>query len=365
MSVFKRFEGKIITSKHPRFSEARWYISKRVNGQRIYKVVPLAQTKAQAELALRHEIEKLFNAKYGVADSSTTFQKFVDTTYTKYVEQNNVNKKAKEFYCTELKKHFGRMLMTAITPQDCRDYQYKRQKSKTRFGEPYAPASVNREMSTLSKIFALACEEGIIDRNPTQHVKQLKEPPPRKRILTDEQKAKVLDEIVKDRFLYRFVTLALNLPVRRGQILAIEKKDVDLEKKLLRIIASKGREARYVHLNRAALDILTEMSAESKGRLFLHRGKPVKDIGKRWRNMLIRAGVNKEGGTREENYHLHDIRLWFSQRLLKRNIHSKTIQGLFGHSHEAITDIYINVDPLLSDALDSLDDNIMESEGVN
>lgn len=359
MSVFKRFKGKKINSKDKNWSRGTWYIWKRIGGKIIHKAVPEAQTKEQAETAERREIELLFNKKYGAQDSPTTFAQFVDATYTKYVEQNNINKKAKEFYCAELKKFFGKKLLSDITPQDCRDYQYKRQHSKTRFDQKYSPSSVNREMSTLSKIFNLACEQEILERNPTQYVKQLKEPPPRKRLLTEAQKEKLYQEVAKDVFLYRVVRLALNLPLRAGQILAIRKEDVDFERNILTVIASKGRDSRPVHLNKNAADILKELSVDvSAGHLLLVKGKPVKSFGKRWRSALVRAGINKENGTREDNFHFHDMRTWFSERLIKRGVHAKAIQGAFAHSDSSISDIYINVDPLVVDALDRLDEEV-------
>jgi integrase len=380
MSVYKRFNGKkLASSKDPNWSKGKWYIWKRVRGHKtIHKAVPEAQTKEQAETALRKEIEKLYNKRYGIQDDTTTFAEFVDKTYTKYVKQNNVNIGAKEIYIKNLKAFFGKKPLSEITAQDCRDYQYKCQHTKTRTETKRSPSSVNREMSTLSKIFTLACEEGILERNPTQYVKNLKEPPPRKRLLTEAQKEAFWREVEKDKLLWRVVTLAVNLPLRRGQILAIKKEDVDFDRQTLSVIASKGRPPRVVPLNETAMSVLKDLRNETQsGFLFVYpmnanvlpkyRGTQVKDFGKRWRNMLVRAGINEKDGAREDNFHFHDLRTEFTSELIKRNTHPKVIQQLFAHSDMSITDIYTQiVDVSLFNAVQSLDETkAQEVEGVN
>jgi len=226
MSVFKRFNGKRITSKHPAYSKARWWVYRRIKGQKtIHQVIPEARTREEAELAERQLVKQLFDKSYGLTDTTISFQDFVESTYRKYVEQNNVNKVAKNLYIKLLLNHFRNKPLHTITPQDCRDCRSKLQygKNKRKKKSMLSPSSVNRIMSTLSKIFSLACEEGILDRNPMQYVKALSEPPPRKRLLTAEQKKEFWKELESDRLLYRLVQLAVNMPLRRGQLLALDE----------------------------------------------------------------------------------------------------------------------------------------------
>lgn len=115
------------------------------------------------------------------------------------------------------------MLLVEITPQDCRDYRHKQLHAKKKNDQNRSASTVNRAMSRLSKIFLMACEEERIERSPMQFVKRLEEPPPRKDLLTSEQKAALWRELDKDPFLWRIVTLGVNLPLRRGQILFIKR----------------------------------------------------------------------------------------------------------------------------------------------
>ena len=98
MSVFKRYNGKRITSSHPAYAKARWWMYKRLNGKVFHQAIPEAITKQEAELAERQIIKTTFNHNYGVADSTTTLASFIEAKYRPYVEQNNVNKGAKNLY---------------------------------------------------------------------------------------------------------------------------------------------------------------------------------------------------------------------------------------------------------------------------
>jgi integrase len=362
MSVFKRYQGKRITSKHPKYKTANWWMYKRIRGQKtIHKSLPDCQNREDAEKAERKEIEKSFNKRYGIQDTTTTCAEFADSIYTKYVGQHNVNIPAKNQYIRILNHHFGKRLLSDISPQDCRDCQHTLSLGNL------SPSSVNRIMSTLSKIFTLACEEGLLERNPMQFVRSLKEPAPRKRLLTDEQKAKLFVEIEKDEFLRNIVTLAVNLPLRKGQLLAITKESVDFERRTLLTISSKGREPRLVPLNERALSVLRELAEKTpKGILLRIDGQPIKDFRKRWRTALVAAGINEKDGSRGDNFHFHDLRVEFASSLIRRNVNPTVVQNLFAHSGLDITNIYIETDlEMMRLAVKSLDDSISESEGVN
>lgn len=369
MSVFKRYNGKRITSSDPNWSKGTWYIYKRLPGQKpIQKAVPEAKTEKQALQAELNEITKAFNKKYGEAPQ-ITFHEFADSTYRDYIEQRNVNKVAKLADLEIFLKFFGKKkLIGEITVKDCRDLQYQLMNRKKRRGEGvWSPSTVNRTMVSLSKIFTLACEEEILKRNPMQHVASLDEPPPRLRLLTDEQKERFWAEVLKDTYMFRIVMLGVNMPVRRGQIVALKKEDIDLENRTAFVIGSKGRKPRPVPLNNAALKILTDMCSEvESGPLILFEGKPIHNFRTRWDKLLVRCGINKKGGTREENFHFHDLRTEFGSQLLRNNVNPEVIRRLYAHSTMQITQGYMSTDfDQLLHAVEQLDPpNVINSEVV-
>lgn len=351
MAVFKRFKGERITAKHPAYAKARWWVYRRLKGKIIHQAVPEARTKEEAELAERQLVKTTFDRAYGVADTTTTFEEFIEAKYRKYVDQHNVNKGAKNLYIRLLLEHFKKTPLSSITPQDCRDCRSRLQrKSNKRQKGGLSPSSINRIMSTASKIFSLACEEGILDRNPMQYVKALQEPPPRKRLLTAAQKERFWEELEKDLLIYRLVVLAVNLPLRRGQLLALDEKVVDFEDERIYVIRSKGRPPRLVPINATASSVLRAMINENQLPF------PIKDFRRRWHAVLIAAGINKPGGTREENYHFHDLRSYFASELIRRNTNPLVVQNLFAHSDMSITNIYAETEAdLMLEAVKRLD----------
>ncbi len=351
MSVFKRYKGERITSSHPDYAKARWWMYKRLNGKVIHQAIPEAITKQEAELAERQIIKTTFNHNYCVADSTTTLASFVESKYRPYVEQHNVNKGAKNLYIRLLLGHFKKRPLASITPQDCRDCRSKLQtrQNKRKKESELSPSSINRIMSTLSKILSLACEEGILDRNPMQYVKALPEPPPRRRLLK-KQKQDLWKELEKDILLYRMIVLAVNLPLRRGQLMAITEDFIDFENEQVLVIGSKGRPPRLVPINATATKVLKAMIEDNQLPF------PVKDFRKRWHTALRNAGINKRGGTREENYHFHDLRSYFASELIRRNTNPLIVQNLFAHSDMSITTVYAQTDDkLLLEAVKRLD----------
>ena len=353
MSVYKRYNGKRILSSHPDYSKAPWWIYKRLKGKAIHQSIPEAKTKQEAELAERQIIKTAFDHNYNVTDTTTTLASFIETKYRPYVEQNNVNKGAKDLYIRLLLGHFKKQTLSSISPQDCRNCRSKlqsRQNKRKKEGE-LSPASINRIMSTLSKIFSLACEEGILDRNPMQYVKALPEPPPRRRLLTEKQREALWTELEKDTLLYRLIVLAVNLPLRRGQLVAITEDVIDFEREHVFVIGSKGRPPRLVPLNATATKVLKAMIEDQQLPF------PLKDFRKRWHTALRNAGINKRGGTREENYHFHDLRSYFASELIRRYTNPLIVQNLFAHSDMSITTVYAQTDDkLLLEAVKRLDD---------
>ena len=126
---------------------------------------------------------------------------------------------------------------------------------------------------------------------------------------------------------------------------------IDFENEHVFVIGSKGRPPRLVPLNATATKVLKAMIDEKQLPF------PVKDFRKRWQTALRNAGINKKGGTREENYHFHDLRSYFASELIRRNTNPLIVQNLFAHSDMSITTVYAQTDDkLLLEAVKRLDE---------
>lgn len=356
MSIYKRYGGKKVTAKHPNYSKATWYIYKRIRGQKpIHRSIPEARTREDAETIERVILDRVKNQKYDLQDE-TGFNEFVDTVYVPYVYLNNENVYVKEIFIKELKKHFGGQALSAITDRDCVVYQYKRLRAPKRGGGRRSNSSVNREMSTLSKIFSLAKRHKLIRENPMSEVGKLKEPPPRKRDLTPEQRQAFWREARKDFLLYHLAILSCVIPARQGQLKAISPEDIHGD--WVQVIKSKKKDERGVPLHRLAKKSLEEL--QGAGMLPF----PIRDFRKRWKAAFINSGINKKGGTREENFHPHDLRHVFGSSLIEEQVNPYVVQELFAHSDMKTSAIYISNKPHhLLEAVNKI--TIQELEGIN
>jgi len=345
MSVFKKFNGKRVKHGDANYNRGTWYMWFRVrDGRIIHRSIPEAKTLTQAKEAEAAVKLKIFENKYKYFADTTLFSEFVNDVYLNYVEQHNKNPKSKQTHIKALVEHFGKRQLKDITPQDCRNYQAKRLKSVTTKGEIRSASTVNRELTTLSKIFNLAIQENKIERNPMQFVGKSKEPASRNRILSEEEFQRFLEEVQKDKILYRLYLIAVNTGLRKGQIVALKVEDIDLDKRVLKAIASKGQPERLIPLNQTMCDHLSEMIFEVKsGNLF-----PLVDFRKRWAKAIKNAGI--------KDFRFHDLKHFFGTNLIQAGVNPLIVQMLFAHSSQEMTNRYLHPGfELLREAVGQLD----------
>jgi site-specific recombinase XerD len=69
-------------------------------------------------------------------------------------------------HCQKLKEEFGDLKANEIKPSMIEIYQQKRLPTISCRGTPFKPASINRELEVMKRIFNLAVREEMVDRNP-------------------------------------------------------------------------------------------------------------------------------------------------------------------------------------------------------
>jgi integrase len=128
-------------------------------------------------------------------------------------------------------------------------------------GNVASPATLNRYRGSLSCVFKAACNDwGMIKESPVPKVRKRKEPRGRIRFLSLDEKERLLQVCLTSTspFLYYIVVLALATGMRRGEILNLQWKDIDLEKGKAILHETKNGERRTVSLTGHALSILRE-----------------------------------------------------------------------------------------------------------
>jgi integrase len=196
-----------------------------------------------------------------------------------------------------------------------------------------------------------AVEEGLITRNPSIGCKL----PPKKngemKVLTQNEIVRLLNQAYDEGY-YEMFLLELTTGMRRGEILGLKWRDLNLETGELNIkrqLTTKGisvpktkSSIRTVLLPPDMLDLLREMKKTAKYDWIFP--SPVKEgeprnptaITKRFRLMLERAHC--------KHVRFHDLRHTFATMALENGMDVKTLSAMIGHvSSETTLNIYSHV----------------------
>jgi integrase len=137
------------------------------------------------------------------------------------------------------------------------------------------------------------------------------------------------------------VIFAIETGCRRGELLSLEWKDVDLFDKVVTILATKTGEKRTIPLTERAFEVLT---AKRKGRAegttnggLVFTNSVGGKINFRTLRSSFDAALVKAGGT---NFRFHDLRHTFATRLARSGVDPYTIQKLMGHTSFTTTQRY-------------------------
>lgn len=164
--------------------------------------------------------------------------------------------------------------IAALLPAHIANFRDKRLQS-------VAAGTVIRELAYLSAIFNHARREwGIRCSNPVSLVKRPCTPPGRNRILSDEERARLLAALApshrRTSVVMRVVQLALATGMRRGELLSLRWEHVDLIGRTATLPITKNGDSRVVPLSSVAVEILSGLTSErSEPRVFPANAKAV------------------------------------------------------------------------------------------
>lgn len=196
---------------------------------------------------------------------------------------------------------------------DWRDDQVRRLK----------PDTVIRKLAMLSSIFTWAVKDrGWLDRNPLTSVRRPRAGPGRDRTLSDEERGWLLAAArsSKAAWLAPALTVFMTTAMRRGELWALRREDIDFDQATAHLRDTKNGLARHVPLSPDAVRALRELAqaAAARGDEVLLPVGPPGSISTRFvvtvrrAMMLYRDACESVGEPVDEtilaNVRLHDLR---------------------------------------------------------
>lgn len=207
------------------------------------------------------------------------------------------------------------------------------------------PATVNRNLATIKRLFSLAVDWDYSDINPVKKIKFFKEPPGRTRFLLQAEidaLLKACDEVNlkarnRSKHLKMMIIIALNTGMRKGELLNLKWDDIDFSNKMIKIRTSKNGEERNISMNEDVKKVIDELSSLRKKKnvlyiddfVFSKGGKPFLCIKNAFQSALEIAKIS--------NFHWHDLRHTCASHMAMKGIDLNTIRETLGHKSMAMT----------------------------
>lgn len=220
-----------------------------------------------------------------------------------HVIPNVIDKDTVRYSYVKLKKHFGHLSVSDISPADVTAYVSARRVGK--IGRPSVGHTIARELSVLNAAINHAVKNKRLAKTDQPFIELPPHSPPRDRWLTGEEADRLLaaaravvdPHAAKDKLprVFRFVVLALGTAGRRGALLELRRSQVDLENRIIYLnptgrAQTKKRRAK-VPISDDLLPvierILSEIPDEPEAFLLDHSGS----IRRAFDNAVERAGL--------------------------------------------------------------------------
>lgn len=333
----------------------------------------------EAELKLKKEAGTIGSAKYALGSFldqwlETVKSNLASSTYESYVQTVNLH----------LKPALGNIALGKLKPIDIQRYYTAelnggRKDNKKTVGSGLSSTTVLYHHRVLHRALETAVKWGLISRNPADMVD-----PPRKakkEINTlNEKQIHILLSGIKDEYLYMPVFLAVMTGMRRGEILGLRWRDVDLQNGIIYVTqALYQRKAgiptftepktpqskRAIQISDAVIKALEKHKAEQdKNRSYftskyapydlvccMQDGKPInpESLSSYFADTTKRLGFPVR---------FHDLRHTHASLLLKAGINPKIVSERLGHNSIEITlNTYSHVMPgLQKEAADKFEE---------
>ncbi|MEL5847926.1 MAG: site-specific integrase [Candidatus Igneacidithiobacillus chanchocoensis] len=199
-----------------------------------------------------------------------------------------------------------------------------------------SPATINRYLAALSGVLSVAAKQWQwLERSPMESVAKRKEPPGRVRFLSDFERDALLRETARHEDLHLFTLLSLSTGARKSEIMGLEWRQIDMQRRVIVLEHTKNKERRSLPIVAPVLALLQKRVRRLDSPLLFpsHRNprKPLA-IEAPWREAVAAAGIS--------GFRIHDMRHSCASWLAMAGVPMGTIAEILGHKSMQMTKRY-------------------------
>ncbi len=326
-----------------------WWIDYYINGHR--KRERIGPDKRLAETVHRKRKVEIAEGKYldRQRPVTTTFDELAEA-YLPYArdQQQKRSWTRDRTSITTLKAYFGGKRLAEVTPASIEQYRAWRRATISRRGIPVTPATINRELACLKRMFSVArkglfvLKGGVPNSNPVASISLERENNERDRVLSRDEFDQLM--AVAPGHLKPILLTAYHTGMRRGEILGLTWDRVDLKASVIRLRPedTKTQEGRVIPLTKELTHILQQSTiylAEDGRRVlyvFTYGGKPIGSIRRAFETACQRAGIT--GAV------FHDLRHTFVTNMRRAGVDYFRIMAITGHRTMEVFKRYHTID---------------------
>ncbi|MGO9571865.1 MAG: tyrosine-type recombinase/integrase [Desulfomonilaceae bacterium] len=216
---------------------------------------------------------------------------------------------------------------------DLRAYQATRQSEKA------APATINWEMATLSKLFGVMVEMQAVEANPVRLIKRLSTKSGERQVYLSLHDVNLIADRCPEWY-QLVIWTAYFTGMRRGEIVGLTRKQVNLGQRMITLSPHDTKEAHWkrVPIHRELIPYLREAlrlpSLTSEKVFLVHDGQGTKELGKdTFKNPWSRACKTLEDAEllKKPFPHFHDLRHTWKTNARRSGMDPEIRESILGH----------------------------------